>query len=133
MIDKETAQELLVSLAEVARRPWRPIPSRQLAKLLGVSIQTLANWRMRETGPSWEPLRRGQGNRIYYRPDKVMAWLSEIAGCPHAPWEFAHAYLVENGLDNLPREQSLVERVTRSIDRQTPSYMRQPQAPHLAS
>lgn len=131
-MNEDAAQNLLVSMSETTRYPWRPIPSRQLARFLGVSIQTLANWRMRETGPAWEPLRRGQGNRIYYRPDKVMAWLSEIAGSPQAPWEFAHAYLVGRGMDNLPKKQGVVEQVTRSIDRQTPSYMRQPYAPSLA-
>jgi len=30
---------------------WRPIPSRLLGRLLDVSIQSLANWRLRGTGP----------------------------------------------------------------------------------
>lgn len=30
--------------------PWRPIPSRSVAKLLGIKLQTLANWRMRDIG-----------------------------------------------------------------------------------
>lgn len=54
--------------------PWRMIPSRMAAHLMGVSIQTLANWRMRDLGPPAEPMLKGGGNRIYYRPDKIWSW-----------------------------------------------------------
>lgn len=75
--------------------PWRPMPSRRLAAILGVSLQSLANWRVRGTGPEPEPKRRGTGNRTFYRPDVVMAWL---AGAGTEPWEFSRDWLAKRGL-----------------------------------
>lgn len=75
--------------------PWRPIPSRLAARLLGTSLQSLANWRMRDVGPVTEPMRRGQGNRIYYRPDKIAEWLS---GGKCADWQFSAFWLQQMGM-----------------------------------
>lgn len=46
-----------------------------LAVHLGVSAQTLANWRWREVGPSWVRV----GRYIRYRPADVRAWLDANA------------------------------------------------------
>ena len=73
--------------------PWRPVPSRTLAKLLGVSLQVLANWRVRETGPKYLPRQKGKGNRLFYRLDDVMAWLSRELGSSKEPWEFDRDWL----------------------------------------
>lgn len=83
----------------VTRRtpPWRPISSRELAQVLGVSLQSLANWRVRKTGPEPEPMRRGRGNKIYYRPDKVLSWLLE----DRESWEFSRDWLLNRNLDVL--------------------------------
>lgn len=67
--------------------PWHPVSSRELSRLLGVSLQTLANWRVRETGPEPAGPIKGRGNKIYYRPDIVMEWASHKAGHP-VPWYF---------------------------------------------
>lgn len=75
--------------------PWRPIPSRLAARFLGTSIQVLANWRMRDLGPATEPMRRGQGNRIYYRPDKIAEWLS---GGKCSDWQFSALWLQQMGM-----------------------------------
>ncbi|MER9403399.1 hypothetical protein NKI36_04970 [Mesorhizobium caraganae] len=75
--------------------PWRPIPSRLAARFLGTSIQSLANWRMRDLGPATEPMRRGQGNRIYYRPDKIAEWLS---GGKCSDWQFSALWLRQMGM-----------------------------------
>src|SRR5262249_25749844 len=45
--------------------PWRPIPSRSAARMLGTSLQSLANWRMRDLGPKPEPMKKGRGNRVF--------------------------------------------------------------------
>lgn len=81
----------------VTRRtpPWRPISSRELAQILGVSLQSLANWRVRETGPEPEPPKKGKGNKVYYRPDIVLAWLEE----EKEPWEFSRDWLLNRKLD----------------------------------
>lgn len=75
--------------------PWRPIPSRLAARFLGASLQSLANWRMRDLGPTTEPMRRGQGNRIYYRPDKIAEWLSGGKCCD---WQFSALWLQQMGM-----------------------------------
>ncbi|MER9397495.1 hypothetical protein NKI46_05065 [Mesorhizobium sp. M0615] len=75
--------------------PWRPIPSRMAARILGVSLQSLANWRMRDLGPRTEPLKKGYGNRIYYRPDKIAEWLS---GGQCVGWQFSAQWLSQMGI-----------------------------------
>lgn len=75
--------------------PWRPIPSRLAARFLGASVQSLANWRLREVGPATEPMRRGYGNRIYYRPDKIAEWLS---GGKCSDWQFSALWLGQMGM-----------------------------------
>lgn len=117
MIDKEEARELLVALAASTVVPWRPIPSRDLSRILGVSLQTLANWRVRGTGPQVEPYKRGQGNRTFYRPDKVMSWLSSIRSERREPWQFCHEWLVAKGLDNMEAQPEVVENFTIFADR----------------
>jgi hypothetical protein len=89
--------------------PWRPIPSRDVTKILNVSFQSLANWRIRGTGPPPEPMEKGLGNRIYYRPDRVMAWLS---GSRHH-WEYSADCLAAHGVgvDEVD-EASVLERIT---------------------
>lgn len=84
--------------------PWRPIPSRSVALTFGCALQTLANWRMRSLGPSPEPMRKGYGNRIYYRPDRIAQWLS---GDRCADWQFSGYWLMRRGLmtaDAMSRE-----------------------------
>lgn len=76
--------------------PWRPITSRALAKVLGVSLQSLANWRVRECGPEAEPWKKGKGNRTFYRPDKVLSWIGDGQ---QEPWEFCRLWLQNRGLE----------------------------------
>lgn len=75
--------------------PWRPIPSRAVAQMLGTSLQSLANWRMRDLGPTPEPMKQGRGNRIYYRPDRIAEWISG-GRCPD--WQFSGGWLQEKGM-----------------------------------
>jgi hypothetical protein len=94
-LDKDRRFELASHLANSPNPPWRPVPSRELARLLGVSLQTLANWRVRDKGPGSEPRVRGKGNRIFYRPDEVASWLLHRKV---APWEICRDWLKERGL-----------------------------------
>lgn len=92
-------------MLEDATPPWRTISSRQLASLLGVSLQTLANWRVRGTGPQTAPLKKGRGNKVFYRRDAVLAWLCEDAV---EPWEFCRDWLAEREITVLgvPTQES---------------------------
>lgn len=76
--------------------------------MLGVSLQSLANWRVRETGPEPEPIRRGRGNKMFYRPDKVLSWLVD----DREPWEFSRDWLLNRKLD-----------VVGGLDRESTAWM----------
>lgn len=94
--------------------PWRPISSRRLSQLLGVSLQVLANWRVRGTGPEAEPKGRGKGNKIFYRPDKVIEWLEDGR---RTYWEIDAQWLERVGLKLRPdcREiENAVNHIERS-------------------
>ncbi len=52
----------------------------QVADELGVSTQTLGEWREADTGPRWEQV-QGQ---LAYRPADVAAWLAKAARRPAA-------------------------------------------------
>lgn len=93
--------------------PWRPISSRKLAAMLGVSLQSLANWRVRGTGPDAEPQKKGRGNRIFYRPDKVIAWLS----CGQTEdWLVCEAWLRERDIEVTPAGRDAVYWMAASLD-----------------
>lgn len=103
-------------MMQIASPPWRPIPSRLLAKVLGVSLQSLANWRVRDTGPQPEPYRRGQGNRTMYRPDVVMSWLAMIAGQETEPWKFSQKWLQGQNLGSMVPHREAVEQFAAQAD-----------------
>lgn len=75
--------------------PWVEITSRDLARVLGISIQTLANWRVREKGPPYEGSKRGRGNKIFYVPCMVYEWMVED---PVAHLRLSNEWLAVYGL-----------------------------------
>jgi hypothetical protein len=101
---QRAAEEIMSS----ATPPWRPIRSREVARLLAVSLQTLANWRVRGTGPEPEPMGTGHGHRTYYRPDKLLAWLD---GQPW--WRHSGVWLMSMGLahDAIDDEVTVAEHI----------------------
>lgn len=74
---------------------WRAITSRTLCERLGVSLQVLANWRVRGVGPDHDRAPRGHGNKMLYRPDVVSSWLVDEAV---PTWEFSARWLDLRGL-----------------------------------
>ena len=70
------------SIADMDLTPWDVLSSRELAKLLGVSIQVLANWRIRDRGPVPAPAECFRGNRTYYPVFEIEAWQRGVE-----PWE----------------------------------------------
>ncbi|WP_412094048.1 helix-turn-helix domain-containing protein [Alloyangia pacifica] len=98
----------LFELALTSDRPvWSPLTTRELAKLLGVSVQVLANWRVRDIGPPSRPAPRGRGHRRHYRLDEVLSWLT---GQPS--WKFNRAWLVGRGLAPDDADAAYVEWAT---------------------
>ena len=92
----EDASSALKRLQERSSPPWLPVRSREMAGLLEVSLQTLANWRSRGTGPTPEEHVRGQGNRTFYRPDVVIAWLFRLMEESVEPWKISHDWITEH-------------------------------------
>ena len=90
--------------------PWRPIPSRLVKEYLNVSFQSLANWRVRGTGPEPEPFIPGGGNRCYYRPDVVMSWLS---GTSRPAWQYSADWLAAHGVGvDVPSAAAVQDRIS---------------------
>lgn len=73
--------------------PWMFVTSAELAKALGVHIQTLSNWRLRERGPPPAPSSWFRGRPSRYYLAHVWAWASEEAGIFAAPWTFNATWL----------------------------------------
>lgn len=97
---KRRGPSILVHSARVAatlsdRPPWHVVSSRELASILGVSLQSLANWRVRDTGPPVAPAAcfKGLGNRSFYRIDEVLEWLATAEQRPRPAWLFCRDYL----------------------------------------
>jgi len=89
--------------------PWRPIPSQSLKRFLGVSLQALANWRVRGTGPEPESFIPGLGNKVHYCPNRVMSWLT---GYKRHYWEYSADWLAAHGVGvDDPSEASVQERM----------------------
>ena len=81
--------------------------------MLGVSLQSLANWRVRGTGPEPEDYLKGQGNRTYYRPDEVLSWLTDRT---REPWEFSRDWLAKRGLETEPASRAATEWLIAEVD-----------------
>lgn len=73
--------------------PWLFVTSAELAKALGVHIQTLSNWRLRGVGPTPAPASWFRGRPSRYYLAHVWTWASEEAGVSAAPWTFSAAWL----------------------------------------
>ena len=75
------------------RPPWHAISSLELAAALGISLQTVANWRIRGVGPSALPKGLYPGNRSYYLAETVLTWLSSRFGETRSGWLYSRDYL----------------------------------------
>ena len=98
---KPDSQTFIQHLLVDEQPPWQPITTMTLARRLGVSLQSLANWRVRNSGPPFSPAPRGIGNKMLYRPNEVAAWLTD--GKVQA-WEVSARWLQRRALS--PRDWS---------------------------
>ena len=73
--------------------PWQFVSSPDLAKALGVHLQTLSNWRLRGVGPAAAPADWFKGRAIRYPIGQVLSWAHEQAGKHVEPWEFSGRWL----------------------------------------
>ncbi len=85
------------------RRPtWSAVGTVELARLLGVHMQSVYNWRCRGTGPEPEadPRRyyRRVGPRALYKVSAVLQWLDTEG---RTAWDWTARSLVEIGATSL--------------------------------
>lgn len=73
--------------------PWLFVTSAELSKALGVHIQTLSNWRLRERGPTPAPSTWFKGRPSRYNLAHVWTWAAQEAGESVQPWTFNAAWL----------------------------------------
>lgn len=57
--------------------PWQVLSRLQLSRAIGVHLQTLANWDIRDKGPKPTPRGTWRQNKIYYPIANVIAWLDQ--------------------------------------------------------
>ena len=91
--------EALEAILNWATPVWHPLPSIRVAALLGVSLQVLANWRVRDGGPPHLGVTRGRGNRVFYRLDELAAWLADDG---REPWEIRWEWMQRRGFEMEP-------------------------------
>jgi len=84
---------VLLRLTELKRPPWDVLSSTELADILGLSFQVLANWRIRNKGPRPEPRQNFRGNRTYYRVYEIERWLGGLENSDG--WRVVAKWLME--------------------------------------
>lgn len=76
--------------------PWLFITSAELARAIGVHLQTISNWRLRGKGPAPAPRGFFKGRPSRYMVGHVRAWAAEQAGEFIDPWTLNAAWLRDN-------------------------------------
>ena len=81
--------------SSVEKRPtWATVTSRELADILGVSLQSINNWQVRGHLPAPEPRRRGLGNKNRYRISTIINWLTNTPE-DQIHWQFINEHMAE--------------------------------------
>ena len=84
---------LKANWGSAAKRPsWNYVTSAELAKILGVHLQTINNWKLRGILPEPEINNRSlRGNKNYYKISTIRAWLeNKTEDQVHTEWAAEH-------------------------------------------
>lgn len=112
-MDAKIRKMLLPPLLQIDTPPWRLVSSKSLSDLSGISLQSLSNWRLRGYGPPFVPVTPGRGNKVFYRPDILVAWASEGRV---AAWEFCRDWLADRDITIEPSSEAAVQWLVLSVD-----------------
>jgi hypothetical protein len=105
-------------LQEMRRAPWHVLSARELAHLLGVSLQVLANWRVRAKGPAPSPSSDYPGNRTFYRVSAIDAWLRGLQGECVDEWQVTAEWLMQQYIFPVPLQcEERTWRVVQQLSR----------------
>jgi len=66
-------------------------------------------------------MRKGKGNRIFYRPDKILAWLAGEIGKIEEPWEICEAWLRARELEVYGPSKESIEWFCEQLDHVIPA------------
>lgn len=97
-----SCSEIRSRLQSLKRAPWHVLSGRELSDLTGVSLQVLANWRVRGKGPKPCPAGAYRGHRCYYRVSAIDAWLCELEGVMREEWEITADWLMQQYIFPVP-------------------------------
>lgn len=86
--------------------------------MLGVSLQVLANWRVRQSGPVFQPVGSFKGNKTYYRLDDLLSWLASRQRVATPAWTFSAAYLKRFFVGLEPQSRDETEAIVADVVRQ---------------
>lgn len=91
------------------RAPWDLITSPELASILNVHLQTVANWRIRGILPPPEPAtKRLKGNVVRYRISAIRAWI-EGSGEEQIIWDWIHERIPDHNFKTIDQAKWLVQ------------------------
>lgn len=95
------------SLIDPRRPPWSYISTAELAQVLRVHPQTLANWRGRSHLPPPVRHHRKRGHRNFYKISTIKTWLT---GEPEEAlaWEWLRKYMPEWPFETLGQAERTV-------------------------
>ncbi|MCS5596728.1 MAG: helix-turn-helix domain-containing protein [Alphaproteobacteria bacterium] len=89
----ETTNQPTANWQNFEKRPvWCTVTSRELSEILGVSLQTINNWKMRSILPECEPSENHKGNVNRYKISKIRAWL-EGKSSDQVEWEWIDKFI----------------------------------------
>jgi len=95
--------------AFLRRPPWSFVTSRELSRIVNVSLQTINNWKMRGILPEPSSHPKLKGNYNYYRISAIRSWL-ENRPEEDIQWEWVTKYLDNNPpYTNLQQAQYVAE------------------------
>ncbi len=101
--------------------PWQVVSRLQLSRAIGVHLQTLANWDIRDKGPKPTPRGTWRQNKVYYPIANVMAWLDQKPG-----WEVYQEWLkIECPTQDVGSQsqcQSLIEQLIETRTYKQPQW-----------
>jgi predicted DNA-binding transcriptional regulator AlpA len=117
---KTTPQTLTANWSRIGNHaPWSLITSPMLAKVLGVHLQTISNYRIRGILPAPEPATaKLKGNVVRYRISAILAWL-EGSSEEEVTWKWIKTH-IPDPVQTIGQARSLVNACWMMMDIEKP-------------
>lgn len=103
--------------------PWQVVSRLQLARAIGIHLQTVANWNIRDKGPAPTPKGTWKQHKCYYPIASVIAWLDQ-----RPIWEVYQEWLQTEcpwqDVGSKSQCQSLIEQLIETRTYKQPQWKR---------